>query len=39
MSVLVGKNAPDFKAEAVVNGDFKTISLSDYRGKYVLLFF
>jgi peroxiredoxin 2/4 len=39
MSVLVGKSAPDFKAEAVVNGDFKTISLSDYRGKYVLLFF
>ncbi|MCX6111041.1 MAG: peroxiredoxin [Proteobacteria bacterium] len=39
MAVLVGKNAPDFKAEAVVNGDFKTISLSDYRGKYVWLFF
>ena len=39
MSVLVGKNAPEFKAEAVVNGDFKTVSLSDYRGKYVLLFF
>ncbi len=39
MSVLVGKNAPEFKAEAVVNGDFKSVSLSDYRGKYVLLFF
>jgi len=39
MSVLVGKNAPEFKAEAVVNGDFKTISLSDYKGKYVVLFF
>lgn len=39
MAVLVGKNAPDFKAEAVVNGDFKTVSLSDYRGKYVMLFF
>ena len=39
MAVLVGKNAPDFKATAVVNGDFKEISLSDYRGKNVLLFF
>ncbi len=37
--VLVGKQAPEFKAEAVVNGEFKEISLSDYRGKYVLLFF
>jgi hypothetical protein len=24
---------------AVVDGDFKTISLSDYKGKYVVLFF
>lgn len=39
MAVLVGKNAPDFKATAVVGGDFKQISLGDYRGKYVLLFF
>lgn len=39
MAVLVGKNAPDFKATAVVNGDFKQVSLSDYRGKYVVLFF
>lgn len=40
MSVLVGKPAPDFTASAVVNGDFKdTFKLSDFRGKYVLLFF
>ena len=39
MGVLVGKKAPEFKAPAVVNGDFKDISLSDYKGKYVLLFF
>lgn len=41
MAVLVGKQAPDFKAEAVVNGsEFKEISLSDYKGKkYVALFF
>ena len=39
MSVLVGQKAPEFKATAVVGGDFKTIKLSDYKGKYVLLFF
>lgn len=39
MGVLVGRQAPDFKATAVVSGDFKQISLSDYRGKYVCLFF
>lgn len=37
--VLVGRQAPEFKAEAVVNGEFKEVSLSDYKGKYVLLFF
>ncbi|MCA9241714.1 MAG: redoxin domain-containing protein, partial [Planctomycetales bacterium] len=40
MSVLVQKEAPDFTAQAVMpDGSFKEISLSDYRGKYVLLFF
>jgi alkyl hydroperoxide reductase subunit AhpC len=41
MSVLVGKKAPDFKAQAVMpDGSFKEISLSDYTGKnHVLLFF
>lgn len=34
------QKAPDFKAPAVVGrGDFREVSLSDYRGKYVLLFF
>ncbi|MCP6198826.1 redoxin domain-containing protein, partial [Klebsiella pneumoniae] len=33
------KPAPQFKATAVVNGEFKDISLSDYKGKYVVLFF
>ena len=41
MSVLVGKQAPDFTATAVmadgsIKPDFK---LSDYKGKYVVLFF
>jgi len=40
MSVLVGKQAPDFCATAVVDGHFKeNCKLSDHRGKYVLLFF
>lgn len=31
--------APDFRATAVVNGQFKEISLKDYSGKYLVLFF
>ena len=37
--VRVGQSAPDFTATAVVDQEFKTIKLSDYRGKYVVLFF
>lgn len=41
MAVLVGREAPDFSADAVVNGtEFKKITLSEYKGKkYVVLFF
>ena len=39
MSAQVTKPAPDFTADAVVNGECKTLKLSDYRGKYVVLFF
>lgn len=40
MSVLVTQQAPEFKATAVMpDGQFKEVSLSDYRGKYVCLFF
>ncbi|NMF83394.1 peroxiredoxin [Nodosilinea sp. P-1105] len=35
----VGQMAPEFMATAVVDQNFKTIKLSDYRGKYVVLFF
>lgn len=35
----VGQAAPDFTATAVYDQEFKTIKLSDYRGKYVVLFF
>jgi len=40
MSVLVTKEAPEFAAQAVMpDGSFQEIKLSEYRGKYVLLFF
>ena len=35
----VGQMAPEFTATAVVDQEFETIKLSDYRGKYVILFF
>ena len=41
MSVLVGRSAPDFTA-AAVHGDGSIVEdfkLSDYKGKYVVLFF
>ncbi len=37
--IMVGKPAPDFTADAFVEGGFKKISLSDYRGKWVVLCF
>ena len=37
---LVSKNAPDFTAQAVMpDNTFANLTLSDYRGKYVILFF
>ncbi len=40
MSVLVQREAPDFEAQAVMqDGSFKSLKLSDFRGKYVILFF
>lgn len=36
---LVGNPAPDFEAEAVFDQEFMNVKLSDYRGKYVILFF
>ena len=37
--VKVGKPAPDFTASAFYNGKFMSISLSEYKGKWVLLCF
>uniref|UniRef100_A0A4W6EZ80 Thioredoxin-dependent peroxide reductase, mitochondrial n=1 Tax=Lates calcarifer TaxID=8187 RepID=A0A4W6EZ80_LATCA len=33
------KPAPAFKATAVQNGEFKEMSLADFKGKYLVLFF
>lgn len=39
-SMLVGSEAPEFRAIAVIDKDFKEIALSQYRGnKYVVIFF
>jgi alkyl hydroperoxide reductase subunit AhpC len=39
MAIQVGKQAPDFTLPAVVNGGFTRVSLSDFDGKWVVLFF
>lgn len=36
---VISKPAPEFSGTAVVNGEFKPVSLSDYKGKYVVFFF
>lgn len=35
----VGKPAPDFEANAFVNGTFANVKLSDYKGQWVSLCF
>ncbi len=39
MNIIVGQKAPEFTATAVVDQEFKVIRLTDYVGKYVVLFF
>ncbi|KAJ1551667.1 Peroxiredoxin-2, partial [Cladochytrium tenue] len=39
MSARVQHPAPAFKADAVINGEFSSVSLSQYHGKWVVLFF
>ncbi len=35
----IGQKAPEFIATAVIDQEFKVVKLSDYLGKYVVLFF
>ena len=37
--ILVGKNAPKFKAPAYHQGAFTEVNLADYAGKWVMLCF
>ncbi len=39
VTAQVGKPAPDFEASAFVDGGFKNIRLSDYKGQWVVLCF
>ncbi len=39
MDSLVQKPAPDFKTDALIGEEFKAISLTDFRGKWLCLFF
>lgn len=39
MSVRVGQMAPEFKTKAYIGGQFKDVSLKDFKGKWVCLYF
>jgi peroxiredoxin 2/4 len=39
LQAKVGEAAPRFSLEAVIGREFKKVSLNDYRGKWVVLFF
>ncbi len=39
MSAVIGKPAPAFSLDAVHNGAFKTVTLEDYKKKWLVLFF
>jgi hypothetical protein len=39
MIARVGKPAPDFELSAYLEGGFKNIKLSDYKGKWIVICF
>lgn len=39
MAVGIGEKAPEFAGKALIGADFKDIKLSDYKGKWVCLYF
>ncbi len=39
MLAKVGKPAPDFELSGFIDGGFKNIKLSDYKGKWIVLCF
>ena len=36
---MIGQPAPQFTSPGLVNGEFKDVNLSDYKGQWVVLFF
>nr|XP_048296690.1 peroxiredoxin-4 isoform X2 [Myodes glareolus] len=38
-NVMISKPAPYWEGTAVINGEFKELKLTDYRGKYLVFFF
>jgi hypothetical protein len=39
VQATVGKEAPDFQARAFVDGGFKNVTLSDFKGQWIMLCF
>ena len=39
MATLVGRKAPEFSLDAVHNGQFKTVGLDDFKGRWLVVFF
>jgi AhpC/TSA family len=39
MTVRIGKTAPEFETKGYFQGEIKSVSLADYRGKWVMLYF
>jgi peroxiredoxin 2/4 len=39
MAIQIGQQAPSFEVDAVVGKKFEKVKLSDYKGKWVVLFF
>ncbi len=39
MTAQVGKPAPEFEAKAYTQGEITSVSLLDYRGRWVMLYF
>ena len=39
MASIINQEIPEFKAEAFVNGEFKTITSDDVKGKWAIFMF
>ncbi len=39
MTVRGGKKAPEFQTKGYVQGEIKNVTLSDFQGKWVMLYF